>query len=178
MQKFNFTHFPTMTTNRLLLRKLSENDCQEIFSLRTDRRVNKYLDRQIQKNSNEVIVFIKNINKSIDENESLYWAICLKDTNILVGTICLFNFSEENMAAEIGYELQPNYQNRGIMNESLHAVIEFSSSILKLKSINALVHRHNDSSIKLLEKNSFEIEPERDDPEKSKLVVYKLTTSL
>jgi RimJ/RimL family protein N-acetyltransferase len=174
MQKFNFTPFPNLTTNRLILRQLSENDSEEIFSLRTDKSVNKYLDRQIQRNSNEVIEFINNINKSIYENKSVYWAICLKDKNKFLGTICLFGFCEENMTAELGYELHPNFQKKGIMNESLNAVIEFSFSILKLDSIDASVHKNNDSSIKLLEKNNFVLELNRADEENINLVVYKL----
>lgn len=175
MQKFNFTPFPNLATNRLILRQLSENDSQEVFSLRTDKRVNKYLDRQIQRNSNEVIEFIKNINKSIHENKSVYWAICLKDENEFVGTICLFSFSEENRTAEIGYELHPNFQKKGIMNESLNAVIEFALSILNLDSIDAFVHENNDSSIKLLEKNNFVKEENRIKQENTNFLVgYKL----
>ena len=65
MQKFNFTPFPNLTTNRLILRQLSENDSKEIFSLRTDKSVNKYLDRQIQQNSNEVIEILEQHNTKL-----------------------------------------------------------------------------------------------------------------
>ena len=174
MQKFNFTPFPNLTTNRLILRQLSENDSKEIFLLRTDKSVNKYLDRQIQRDTNEVIEFINNINISVHDNQSVYWAICLKDRNKFVGTICLFSFSEDNMTAEIGYELHPNFQKKGIMNEALNAVIEFALSVLNLDSINASVHKNNDGSIKLLERNNFVIETNRADKEDINLLVYKL----
>ena len=124
--------------------------------------------------SDYLIEFINNINKSIHENKSVYWAICLKDKKEIVGTICLFSFSEENMTAEIGYELHPNFQKKGIMNESLNAVIEFALSILKLDSIDAFVHKNNDSSIKLLERNNFVIAANRSDEENINLVGYKL----
>ena len=174
MEKYNFTPFPNLTTSRLILRQLSEDDSAEIFSLRTDMRVNKYLDRQIQQNLTEVIAFINNINKSIHENQSLYWAICLKGKDKLVGTICLFGFSGENRTAEIGYELHPDYQKKGIMNESLNAVIEYAFSVLNLDSMIASVHKNNDGSIKLLEKNNFAMEENRAEEENGHLVSYKL----
>ena len=61
--KLNFTPFPKLVTDRLILRQLSENDNKEIFSLRSDERVNKYLDRQVQSSSDEAIEFIKKSTK-------------------------------------------------------------------------------------------------------------------
>jgi ribosomal-protein-alanine N-acetyltransferase len=45
MIEANFNPFPDMTTQRLRLRAVEPTDQQEIFSLRSDHRVNQYLDR-------------------------------------------------------------------------------------------------------------------------------------
>jgi ribosomal-protein-alanine N-acetyltransferase len=42
----SFTPFPVIKTERLTLRQLSVNDDKEIFALRSDKQVNKYLDRE------------------------------------------------------------------------------------------------------------------------------------
>ena len=42
-----FTPFPVLKTERLTLRQLSVNDDKEIFALRSDKQVNKYLDRDL-----------------------------------------------------------------------------------------------------------------------------------
>ena len=41
----SFTPFPILKTERLTLRQLSVNDDKEIFALRSDKQVNKYIDR-------------------------------------------------------------------------------------------------------------------------------------
>ena len=165
----SFTPFPILTTERLTLRQLLINDEQEIFTLRSDSEINKYLDRQISNTIDDARNFIDKITK----NNSLYWAITLSDKNILVGTICLFGFSDENDKCEIGYELLTNFQGQGIMKEASEKVIDYAFNTIKVKKIEAFLHRDNQSSIKLLEKLSFRNsnEPDKTNPE---LICYYL----
>ena len=168
-----FTPFPILTTERLTLRQLIINDEQEIFALRSDSEINKYLDRQISKTIDDARNFINKIIKS----DSLYWAITLSDKNILVGTICLFSFSDENDKCEIGYELLTNFQGQGIMKEAVEKVIDYAFNTIKVQKIEAFFHRENQSSIKLLEKFSFRNsnEPGKTDPG---LLCYYLKNSM
>ena len=117
------------------------------------------------------------VNENIDKNDSLYWAITLSDRNILVGTICLFGFSDENDKCEIGYELLRNSQGQGIMKEAAEKVIDYAFNTIKVQKIEALIHRDNQRSIKLLEKLSFRSsnEPDKSNPE---LICFYLTNSI
>lgn len=168
-----FTPFPILTTERLTLRQLVINDEQEIFTLRSDSEINKYLDRQISNTIDDARDFINKIIRS----DSLYWAITLSDRNKLVGTICLFGFSDENDKCEIGYELLTNFQGQGIMKEAVEKVIDYAFNTIKVKKIEAFMHRDNLSSIKLLEKLSFRNsnEPDNTNPD---LICYHLTNSI
>ena len=174
MLQLNFTPFPNLITDRLVLRQLSVNDENEIFKLRSDESVNKYLSRSKANSVEEARAFINKINTSIHNNESLYWGITLKESSALVGTICLWNISKENETAEIGYELIPDSQGKGIMQEALLKVIEFGFENMKLKTIEAHTHPDNDSSTKLLEKNNFKKIGEEDYGDGSKEIVYAL----
>ena len=167
-----FTPFPILTTERLTLRQLVINDEQEIFTLRSDSEINKYLDRRLSNTIDDARNFI---NKII-ENNSLYWAITLSDKNILIGTICLFGFSDENYKCEIGYELLTNFQGQGIMKEAAEKVIDYAFNTIKVQKIEASFHRDNQSSIKLLEKLSFRNsnKPDEANPD---LIYYHLTNS-
>ena len=73
----------------------------------------------------------------------------------MVGTICLYGFSDENDNCEIGYELLTNFQRQGIMKEAVEKVIDYAFNTIKVQKIEAFFHRDNQSSIKLLEKFSF-----------------------
>lgn len=172
-----FTTFPILTTERLTLRQLAINDEQEIFILRSDSEINKFLNRQISTTIEDARNFINKINENIAKNDSLYWAITLSANNILVGTICLFGFSDENDKCEIGYELLTNFQGQGIMKEAVEKIIDYAFNTIKVQRIEAFFHRDNQNSIKLLKKFSFKDsnEPDKTDPD---LICYHLKNSI
>jgi len=171
-----FTPFPILTTERLTLRQLVIHDEQEIFTLRSDSEINKYLDRQVSNTIEDARNFINKVTENINKNDSLYWAITLSDKNVLVGTICLFGFSDDNSKCEIGYELLTNFQGQGIMKEAVEKVIDYALNTIKVKTIEAFLHRDNQSSIKLLEKFSFRNSNEPDKANRD-LICYHLTNS-
>ena len=147
MNKLNFTPFPVLGTERLILRCLEVSDDQELFKLRSIRRVNKYIVRPKQKNIKEIRAFISKISNGINNNEWIYWVITLNENPRLIGTICLWNFSEDKTVAEIGYELDPAFQGKGIMSEALKKIIEFAFRDIELISIEAYTHKENDDNI-------------------------------
>jgi len=169
MLNTNFTIFPTLTTERLTLRQLSLNDEQEIFTLRSDSEINKYLDRQISNTIDDARNFIN----KVSENNFLYWAITFNNKNVLIGTICLFGFSEEDNKCEIGYELLADFQRQGIMKEAAKKVIDYAFNIINVQKIEAVPHRDNKSSINLLEKLSFK-DSNKYDQTTPELVCYYL----
>ena len=147
--------FPNIITERLSVRKLKIEDESEIFVLRSDERVLKYLDIPIAKTIDDARNFIEKINNGIINNEWIYFGIALKNKTKLIGTICIWNISKDGLTADIGYVLHPDFQGRGIMREALIKVINYGFEIMKLKSIDADVDPNNFKSIKLLEKNGF-----------------------
>lgn len=155
MTNVNFTPFPILTTERLTLRQLSIDDQQDIFALRSDKEINKYLGRQLSKTVEDAIDFINKINENIKKNNSVYWAITLTKTRVFVGTICLFDFSTEKSSCEIGYELMTKFQGQGIMKEAVEKVIDYAFQTLQFQKIVAFTHNGNQASTGLLRKLSF-----------------------
>lgn len=100
MMDRNFIPFPILTTERLTLTQLSIEDKQNIFALRSDKEINKYLDREPSKTIDDAINFIHKINDNIKNNNSIYWKISLTSTKTFVGTICLFDFSNKKKVAK------------------------------------------------------------------------------
>ena len=150
--------FQALSTKRLILRKPELNDAREIFNLRSNEQVNQYLDRHPATDLEDATDFLNKIIQSIDGGEGSYWAICLKENPRLVGTICLYDFSPDRQTAEIGYELLPFYQHKGIMQEAMSVVLHYSFHTLNLETITAFPSADNKSSIKLLQKNEFKLE--------------------
>ena len=140
-----------LTTEWLTLRQLLDSDVQEIFLLRSDTSINKYLDRQPCKTLNDALEFIQKIRN----NSFTYWAIAQKESEKLVGTICLFDVSEELEKCEIGYELLAEFQGKGIMREAAKKIIEYSVETLGVRTIDAYTHKDNISSTHLLQQLEF-----------------------
>ncbi|MFV5695717.1 GNAT family N-acetyltransferase [Flavobacterium sp. LB3P122] len=151
----NFTPFPILTTQRLTLRQLSTEDGQDIFTLRSDTEINKYLDREPSKTIEDAMNFINKVNDTIKNNNSIYWVISLTTTKTFVGTICLFDFSDEKNSCEIGYELMTKFQGQGIMKEATEEVIDYAFQTLEFQKIVACTHKGNQNSTKLLTKFNF-----------------------
>ena len=167
--------FPILYTKRLKLRQLEDTDHKEIFALRSNDEINKYISRIKATSIEEAKEFIKKINAGVAENKNFYWAICFSDSNKLIGAIGLWNFSEGRTIGEVGYELNPTYQKMGIMNEAVGCVINYGFNEIGLTTITAYTHKDNSSSSRLLEKNNFKIDELRKDEEDINNVVYSLT---
>ena len=176
MTDINFASFPVFTTERLTLRQPATDDQGDIFALRSDPEVNKYLGRQPSKTIEDAINFINKINDNFEKNSSIYWIITRSNTKEFVGTICLYDFSKENNSCEIGYELLPKFQGQGIMKEATEKIIEYVFQTMQFQKIVAVTHKDNQNSSKLLEKFDFKKSPEAD-LENADLNIYTLTNS-
>lgn len=135
---------------------MSKADGPQMLFLRSDDDVMQYIDREKTKTLEEAEAFIEKINSSIDVNELIMWAIALaNDPDIMIGTICYWRIQPEHYRAEVGYVLHPGHWNKGIMKESLLAVISYGFEKMKLHSIEARLNAENTASAKVLEKTGF-----------------------
>lgn len=158
MNKINFIPFPGLFTKQYHLRQLSLDDQEEIFILRSDERVLEHLDIQKADTIEDARNFIIKINNGINNNESIYWAICRTGNPKLVGTICLWNISQAESKADIGFALLPEFQGNGIMQEVIPAVLDYGFNTMNLKKIDGEVTPANIKSIKLMERFGFKYE--------------------
>ncbi|MEZ5008409.1 MAG: GNAT family protein [Chitinophagales bacterium] len=151
----NFTPFPKLTTERLSLRKINKGDINEIYTLRSDENILKYIAQAKAKSIEDAEKFITMINNGIEDNKWLFWGITLEESADIIGTICIWNIQKENFRAEIGYSMLTQFQGKGYMTEAIKKIIDFSFSNLKMHSLEAHVHPNNLASIQVLKKNGF-----------------------
>ncbi len=144
---------------RLLLRPLQDEDAEQIRRLRTHPEVNKYIGRPNEFSLQECFAFIKKIRQANAEGRSFYWAICPQPENKLVGTICVWNFSEDKKEAEIGFEILPEWQGKGLVSEAVREVIDHCFSNSSLERLWGATSPENLASIRVLEKFGFVYDP-------------------
>lgn len=155
MLDINFSPFPNLETERLLLRRVSNDDVNEIFAIRSDAETMKYIPRPLVENLQEAQAHIDMINDKIENNEGINWAITLKGNPKLIGIIGHYRIKPEHYRAEIGYMLHPEFHGKGYVTEAIEKVVAFGFNNMKLHSIEAIIDPENSASAKVLEKNGF-----------------------
>jgi len=182
MSNISFTPFPNLKTERLALRQLSNKDENALVKLRSDESVNEFIVRPKSISHEDVKKLIDKLNTGIRNDEWIYWVITLKDDDKLIGTICLWNLDKEKNKGEVGFELFPEHQGKGLMKEALTKVMDYAFNDMKLKSIEGFTNENNIRSIKLMEKYNFKRDTElekkiaEEDKEFRNMVIYTVSS--
>jgi ribosomal-protein-alanine N-acetyltransferase len=108
----------------------------------------------------EAVGFIDKIQSGMRTGKQLFWAIHLKGEKKLVGTVLLWNISVADAKAELGYELLPDYQGKGIIQEAVRAALRYGFETMNLRTIEAYTWPVNKASLRVLEKFHFTRDPE------------------
>ena len=155
MLEINFHPFKNLETNRLLLRRVSQNDVPEILELRGNPETMKFIPRPLVTTSDEALAHYKMIDDKIEKNEGINWAITLKGNPKLIGIIGHYRIQAENHRCEIGYMILPQYNGQGIVTEAIKVVLEYGFENLQMHSIEAVIDPENFASERVLQKNGF-----------------------
>lgn len=161
-------------TEHLVLKEIDETNVEDILRIRSNELINKYVTRNSPKTNYEALDFILSIKKKTENNETLYLGVSYKDQSSIIGTICLWNFSEDRKIAEVGYELLPDHHRKGIMSESLRAVLDYGFNELNLQEIVAITNKYNENSIGLLLKHHFILEEGKEDEGFPENIIFSL----
>lgn len=155
MNELNFTPFPTLRTDRLILRQIIEEDDQLIYNYQSNKDNFPHVDMPVYTGIDEARKYISKMNHGVENNQWIIWALADPKTNRILGTISIWNISKEDSKAELGYGLFSGNIGKGFMSEALKNVIEYGFNTMGLKEIEAYTNRDNTKSIALLERNQF-----------------------
>lgn len=156
MLTLTFSSFPTLQTDRLILRAHLINDASNLFQMRTNEEVMRYIDREKPKNIRDTEAKIRLMNEGFNNRTLVAWVIALKENpNQMIGEIGYYRTDLANYRAEIGYMIMSEYWRKGLVSEALKKVIAFGFSEMNLHSISANINPGNDASRQILLKNGF-----------------------
>lgn len=164
---FTISSFPELKSDRLLLRSIETYDAATILHLRSSPEITKYIERPVERQTrsmSDAETFIQSILQAFEDRKTISWAICDRHTELMMGSICLWNFSDDGKKSEVGYDLKKEFQGQGFMNEAMELVLKFGFTKIEVSVIEAYTHKLNQPSIQLLLKNGFQQEFDRTDP--------------
>jgi ribosomal-protein-alanine N-acetyltransferase len=155
MISLNFTPFPVLESGRLCFRKLSNDDVNEVFELRSNPETMKYIPRPLATNTDEALAHIKIINDNIDSNTDINWCVTEKGSDKCIGIMGFFRTQPENYRTELGYMILPEHHNKGYVTEAVKTLLNYAFNDLGFHSIEATIDPENIASEKVLQKNGF-----------------------
>lgn len=150
--------FPTLETERLVLRQLRPEDAADLFNYFSNDAVTEFYDLDTFTQQEQAENLIRIFYDKFLTQTGIRWGITLKTDDNVIGTCGFHNWSKKHFKAEIGYELNPDYWGQGIMTEALKEVIRFGHHHLGLNRVEAYIYPDNINSRKLLVNFGFEEE--------------------
>jgi ribosomal-protein-alanine N-acetyltransferase len=158
MLNISFDPFPVLTTERLVLRRLTEADAESVFQLRRDENLMKYVARPLAKSIEDAIALIHKVENGIKNNESINWGITLKGHDKVIGVAGIVRTTPEHHRGEIGYLLASEHQRKGFTAEAIKEILFYGFEKLGLHLIEAITDPRNTASISVLKKLGFSMD--------------------
>ena len=155
LSSMTFTPFPVLETERLLLRQLCNDDAADVFIMRSDREVMRYIPRPLAVTVDDALAVIQMVNDFIDKGEKINWGITTKSTGKVIGMIGFVNMKPQHFRAEVGYSLSRVWHRQGVMREALACVLKYGFEQLNLHSVEAITDAENIASGSLLLATGF-----------------------
>ena len=147
--------FPSITTPRLSLRWISNDDVDALFGIFSDPEVMRYWSTPPLPNREAAVELLNEIHDSYNHQVMLKWGVARQADNVVIGTTTLYNIDLGNRRAEVGYALGREYWGQGYMHEALQALLRYCFETLDLRRLEADVDPHNEPSIQTLERLGF-----------------------
>jgi ribosomal-protein-alanine N-acetyltransferase len=155
MLSINFDPFPPLATERLRLRRITQNDLPGVIAMRGDAEIMRYIPRPLVTTPEEGLAHIAKIEEALEQNIAVNWVMTLKDSDDFMGIIGLYRIQPENHRAELGYMLLPAYHGKGYSTEAVNAVVAYGFDVVNFHSIEAVIDPDNTASERVLQKNGF-----------------------
>lgn len=146
-----------LETDRLILRIWELKDLDDFFEYASVEGVGEKAGWEHHKSKDKSLEILKMF---IEEKK--VFAIVLKENQKVIGSIGIEELSEELdkdldnlLGRELGYVLNKDYWNKGIMKETVSKVVDYCFNTLKLNFLMASYFNHNIASKKVLENLNF-----------------------
>lgn len=144
-----------LETNRLILRPWEERDAEELYEYAKNPKIGPRAGWKPHSSVEESLDIIHMFQESED-----VWAICLKETGKIIGSISLDQDGQRNLSVDdcrnLGYVLSEEFWGQGFMPEACRVVLQYGFEQLGLQVIGVNHYPDNLQSKRVIEKLGFE----------------------
>ncbi|MBK6444271.1 MAG: GNAT family N-acetyltransferase [Bacteroidetes bacterium] len=144
------------------IRPIEQEDSEKYFQFieKNRERIARYFPRTLSRNQDVEAsgLFIAELIALREKKEFASFLIIDKISQQIIGTVFLKDFDWNVGKVEIGFFIDKDFVNKGIISKSVSFVIDYAFKELKLNKIFMRVSEDNLASRRVAEKNNFEIE--------------------
>ncbi|WP_066393301.1 GNAT family N-acetyltransferase [Neobacillus mesonae] len=153
-----YGNLPTLETERLILRKLTLADVDDMFAYCSNAEVSKYVTWDTHRMTSDTKHFVNYVLQQYKNKKIAPWGIEFKETGKLIGTIDFVWWRPEHSSAEIGYVISQDFWGQGITTEAAKEIIKFGFENMELIRIQARCFTENIGSQRVMEKAGMSLE--------------------
>lgn len=141
-------------TNRLILRPMTMDDAESLFSYRSIPQVNTYTYTPVWTSLDDARKHLENYVPKVNSPASGFgkWMIVRQDTNEVIGDVFLSKDSELQGTTEVGYMIHPNHAGHGFATEAVHEALRIGFEEWGVHRIYARVDEENVGSVRVCQK--------------------------
>jgi RimJ/RimL family protein N-acetyltransferase len=150
--------FPTLKTERLVLRAVTEDDARALFEIFSDPQVMRFWSRPPMASVDDAHALVREIEAGWHARTLLQWGVALKADDVVIGTCTLYRWDRTHRRAELGYVLRRDRWGSGIATEAVRTVLDHAFGTMDLHRVGADTDPRNAASARLLERLGFQRE--------------------
>jgi len=147
-----FSKIPTLTTERLTLRRMKTSDWRDMYEYASRRDVTEYLLWEPHSDPDQTRDYLSYLQTRYRTGDFYDWAVIDNESKRMIGTCGFTTLDFQNNAAEVGYVINPNFWGRGLATEAVRRVMDFGFMELNVHRIEAKYIVGNDRSRRVMEK--------------------------
>ena len=148
-----------LETQRLVLRRFRLEDSHDMYhNWAKDPEVTKYLMWQPHESKTASLVYLATVLERYEQSTAYEWAIVLKETGAVVGSIAVVRQDEQVASVHIGYCIGKQWWGKGIVTEAFQRVIVFLFTEVGVNRIDSRHDPRNPGSGKVMQKCGLQYE--------------------
>jgi ribosomal-protein-alanine N-acetyltransferase len=145
-------------SEHLILREQRVSDYEDFYNYISKPIVKEYILSPLPNSLEDSKEELNYWNGLFYKRSGIYWAIAIKKSDRMIGSIGFHEINYINNRAEISYDLTREAWGKGIMSLAMNKVLDFGFGNMGINRIQASTVKENVASIKLLERCGFQKE--------------------
>ena len=143
-----------ITTERLVLRPIQDEDVKDVYQMHCQEVINQYLPYDTWKSWDDAKHWYAKVQQRRRDGEAEQFVI-LDHRDKFLGSAIVFSYDPETASCSFGYVLDSPHWGQGIMQEAMQTLVDQLCKYQELNALTATVEQENIASIKLLNKLGF-----------------------